>query len=494
MQKVRNEFFSAIPSSILIIENYEFQATVSDILKLKKIKYSGVIEINIPYYSWRRYREQMLSRKLNIWKPNIERLNYLQKDVVKLSGYGKTNLDSITFLSLNDNFLPLSSVLLQHSPSYSSNESNPICSICFPYLPTQDPFELFLEIKIFDEKEVEDHKKQYVESQYMDDPHKQIELTKQVAQQISKQVGFEDRLVIEINLSMLLPYKLKEEDALPNLSGAKVVWPISVSQRRIKLKIDEHKRAIIYNPQLRTVEWGGVRFEYLGFDSITQQSRFELPLIKLEVMEPGEFFLAKRLEGELSIDFPFLLSGVEAKIQGNLHKASPKVTNKSKVVIKFTSLVEKLFERKVFSPYQHLQFPNVLLTEMRVADIVILLKDMYFSVTNDPIPMRHEEYDNDREIDLPSRLTKYRQFLIEATKQDSGGELKLWILVEGLPSGTTREKEIPGREKFITNLPTGSTTIYIRGQLAGDSKRVVNVINEIHKKLKERFRHVSTLE
>ncbi|MCB0368636.1 MAG: hypothetical protein KDD45_04110, partial [Bdellovibrionales bacterium] len=390
---------------------------------------------------------------------------------------------------------PLNSILLQEVPPYSLDSLNPACSICLPYSLNKYPIELFLEMKIFDEKqverEVEGYKIQW-ENQIDNDSQKQIELTKQVAQQINKQVGFEDRLVLEISLSMLILYEFKDADDLPTLSKAQLNWPIPVSQRRIGLKVDEQNRAVIYNPKSHTVEWGGVHFEYLGFNKKTKKSRFELPLVKLEVTEPGEFFLAKHLDGKFYIDFPFLLSGIQTQVKNVFYDVAPSIIKKSVLVIEFVSFIEKLFERKIFSPYQHLQFPNVLLTEMRVADIVILLKDMYFFVINDPIPTEPEELD--QEIGLPNKLTRYRQFLIEATKQDSGGMLKLWILVEGLPSGTTREKEIPGKEKFITDFPTGSTTIYIRGQLEGDSKRVVNVINEIHKKLKERFRHVSSLE
>ena len=112
---------------------------------------------------------------------------------------------------------------------------------------------------------------------------------------------------------------------------------------------------------------------------------------------------------------------------------------------------------------------------MRVEDIKTLFEDQGF---------KHKTLE----------LNPMTRYLIEGRRQEGAGELVLWMLVEGTRSQTTRQKEIPGGETFTTRLETGNMVIHLRGQLQGDSGRLVGVMNEIQTLLKERFRHVSTIE
>jgi hypothetical protein len=147
--------------------------------------------------------------------------------------------------------------------------------------------------------------------------------------------------------------------------------------------------------------------------------------------------------------------------------------------------LDECFAQKKFSPEQHLQFPDVVLNDLRLADIIMLLRDKKFEPTD-----KTGKWVLADDID---EATKLQQYVIQARRNEGTRELMLWLFIQGIEAGTRRERRIVGWEKYTTDLPAGSIVIHIRGRLEGDSKRVVQVINEIQMQLKQQFRHVSAV-
>jgi hypothetical protein len=166
----------------------------------------------------------------------------------------------------------------------------------------------------------------------------------------------------------------------------------------------------------------------------------------------------------------------------------PQIEMRTLIHVDFKLLAMQLFQRRYFSPYQHLQFPNIELNKMRLADIVLLLQDLRFETNSKQVILEDGEKPNTKQGNNP------KQWLITGKRTEGARTLKLWIVTEGISSGTQREKEIPGKEKYTTSLATGSMKLYIRGQIEEDMDRIIRVINQIHEKLKERFQHVMVIE
>lgn len=193
---------------------------------------------------------------------------------------------------------------------------------------------------------------------------------------------------------------------------------------------------------------------------------------------------------------------------------TPDFSEKSEIKVDFKAHIQELFLDRYFSPYQWVCFSDLILSERRVVDVVNLLNDLHFRC------YRYKVVQSERETDAANgEKVSYRQangrlssstpsnekiasesekkiqnHLIYAEREEGAGKLRLWLLLEGQSAKTTREKTITGDHTFKTDYFSGTTTIYIRGQLRGDSDRVVQVISEIHAKLKERFHHVSTIK
>ena len=230
------------------------------------------------------------------------------------------------------------------------------------------------------------------------------------------------------------------------------------------------------------LQWGNIHFEPVEIIQGKNVLCYRTPFIELRIDEPGELYKQFELNGKVLVEIPCLLSGLQAGYFDVSGKYYPeiKIELKSLVSIEMNLLIIDSFEQRHFSPQQQLQFPELILDELRLADIVMLLKDERFTIHSNPL---------NNETIVPKG-----KHLITASRPEGADRLTLWIVVDGTPSNTTREREIPGGEVFTTDLETGNTTIYIRGQLARDGQRVVKVINQIHNRLKERFRHVRVIE
>ena len=486
-------FARARPSTIRVTENYPYKTEISTVSRTDPEQGRvGLIEISVPYDGWKHVSRQVL-KDIKKQKKQTKDVTEARIGHLSFNRYDRTNLDEKHDLSLRHSVLPLD-IPLDWNKSRQLNDlcdDRYVCNMVLSYTPEQleiNPLSVIL--KIYDETEIEEQKEVSEEKEnYIQRQPTQSGRDKRVAEQISEQIGFERSLVFEFSLELKLLKHIEPVDKKPPILRRIVLeWPVNTSRQLVELSLDPElsgrKPTIIYDPKHKVIEWSDVPFERDNTSSSENVYTFRTPRMFLSVKEPGELYQVRELSGSVRIEIPYLYSGMRLSYldASGEYDGDMSVEYYTVLTSHLKLDVSTCFDRKVYSPYQYLQFPNVILNEMRRADVIALLKDQLFTCLSK------------KPSDLLGEIESGKQYLIEATRPEGAGTLTLWILLQGTPSNTKREKKIPGEETFTTSLDTGNTDVYIRGQLQGDSMRVVAVINEIHERLKERFRHVSVLD
>ena len=117
----------------------------------------------------------------------------------------------------------------------------------------------------------------------------------------------------------------------------------------------------------------------------------------------------------------------------------------------------------------------------RMNDISTFLKDLGFQVTPYDPPLLDE-------------AKRHRIYVMAGWEREGSDEMVIGILADGRFTQTERETIIPGGKTFKTNVDSGNMTLDMRAEMSGNVKKLTETLNTIHTSLKERFRHVSTLE
>ena len=133
--------------------------------------------------------------------------------------------------------------------------------------------------------------------------------------------------------------------------------------------------------------------------------------------------------------------------------------------------LDDAFERRILSPYQSLYFDEVILDEMRVADIIIALTDQGFYVT---------DLGN-----TPAGAPEGR-FLL-AKRLEGPYPMELWLFITGTRYTTERHNLMPGGHTYKSIFETGEIRLFIRGALQKDSRELIHEMNTLQLALRERF-------
>lgn len=310
-------------------------------------------------------------------------------------------------------------------------------------------------------------------------------LTDQVARELRLERGFRQELVFFFDIRVALPLYagelLNSRGATPRLRSFSLEWPFPTSQTQMALHATpEPEQKMIYDPYLGGLTWGGIPFNRGEKPDGMQAYYFRLPPLVLEVQQPGALYHKDLLQGQMCIDLPLLLSGTQVEFynaQGMKDKTP--ISTASELVIDFDLYPEDCFSDKIYAPYQHIQFEGLILEEMRHTDIRKALQDRGFTIEK-------EETHRDK-----SDSTALRSSTIIASRPEGPHQIKLWLQTEGTVSTTERVRERYSSESFKTEVRTGHTVIYIRGELQGSGTRLTQILNEIQVLLKERLsRHI----
>ncbi|MBN2396482.1 MAG: hypothetical protein JXC36_08500 [Candidatus Atribacteria bacterium] len=481
-------FFARVnPQYIKITENYNYQADISANQYIEGYGSPiGKYEIPIPYDGEKYFTLQAIKdiekQKKNAWEQNqLEaRIGY-----ISITNYSATDLDKQLSLFLQNNVIPLD-IPVKNETKLSSPEvltnDNFICNIKQDYTPSwPDSIPLQLTVSIFDEDILSELQMSGELENLSDDQ------MKRVVDSVAQQVGFKRSLIFSFNLILALPSVIgcANDKEPPILTRMSIEWPVATSHRLVKLIISENSKdsdkPIIYDPERGVIEWGDIPFlapnkKSEGTDLFTYQA----PQMLLFIEQPGELYQQEFLKGEIEVKIPRLFSGLKIdNFLANGQKNNIEIKRETTLYTNMNIALEDCFERKTFSPYQHIQFEGVILNDMRMNDIKTLLEDQGFVA----------DY---RQFKLGDQGIE--RYILRSYTTKELDTLRLWMLVEGTRSKTTRRKQIPGGQTYTTEVDTGYMTIYMRGELRGYSTDLVHSMNEIQKQLKERFRHVSTID
>jgi hypothetical protein len=472
-------FARARPSVIRLTEQFTYQAEVSGNPHTdRQGTPNGLVEVIVPYDGQEHFSTEAID-DIERQVPDAWAQERFEARIghIGLTNHTHTNLEERLSLSLHRNVLPLD-IPVQgdglEGPD-DLHDDRRACRITYDYIPEwPDTMPLKLTVNVFDEE--------IIKAAFVDTEEEQTTVLESVAREVARQVGFSSSLILAFDLELALPGRVgyTQDDQPPVLTRMALEWPVATSHRLVHLVVGEDKWPVVYNPGRGVIEWGDVPFEPLGKTEGTDLYAYRTPTITLLVDQPGELYRRERLGGEVRIEIPRSFSNLRVTyFSAEGRQAEVHIEPRTILTTDLALYLEDCFERKLLSPYQHLQFGGVILDEMRVADIVTLLEDQGFTP-------RYQELAADR--------SEMKRYLAQGTRPEGPERLTLWMLVEGTRSQTTRRKQIPGGQTFTTQLQTGNMVIYMRGQLRGDSARLIGVMNEIQTLLKERFRHVSTIE
>lgn len=475
-----------VPSRISVTEEYRYQTKISGVRYVRVEQAQGLIEVLVPYDKCK-YFNQPNAANDQTWSLSALRneLQLAQIGHLHVNHYGRSNVNNSHLLELDEDNLPIRIELGPHQLEDVDINVARHFDLCLTHLyqpdePDEVPIKVSVRVKDED----------FIDPQEI---RRDETVEEKLVREIGKQAGLKHSLTIGFRARLFLPPHLgvHYEHNPPCISQMTLAWPIATPCRVVNLRIGfALYPPIIHDPGSGNIEWVDVPLKFQRKSDEHQFYTYFSDWMFLEISEPIEIYQILELSGKVKIEMNGLFSGLDIDYCHDDEMVPPvPVTFRTVLANEFELNLEEGLELKYYSPRQHLHFPGVVLDEMRVTDIILLLEDRGFALKTSG--WKKQQLANKSNL---NESTEKRQYVIEAVRIEGARELTIFILIQGTDAGTTREREIPGKTKYTTPLPTGATTIYIRGQLQGDSKRAVNVVNEIQRQLKEQFRHVGAVE
>ena len=474
-----------LPSDINVVEKYTYQARVSGVHQIQmEQEPSGLIEVTIPYNKHKHFDQPALANQEQ-WSATALALKLLAARIghLHIDLHGHSNINATLDPNADEDLLPIRIDIDSRQLEAANIHKTSHFDLCLKHAYQPDEPDV-IPIKIITHVKDEDYIEPY-----------QSRLNQPVREELMKEIDSLKRsLTIIFRVEIVLPQHLGSRDETDPLQIAQMTlsWPIATPPHLASLRVGNTPyTSLIYNPEGGHIEWVNIP---LKAKNIARQryTLFTSEKLYLEISEPTEIYQMLELAGRATIELNGLFSELGLRYvddTNGVHDQLPKITYRTILAVNFTLNLGEGLELKYYSPRQHLHFPGVVLDDMRVADITMLLKDKGFELKT--AAWQQQGFSNNS---TTTEKVEKRFYRIEATRTEGARELTLFLLMQGVDSKTTREKRVLGKAKYTTGLSTGATTIYIRGQLQGDNKRVVNVINEIQKQLKEQFRHAGAVE
>ena len=296
------------------------------------------------------------------------------------------------------------------------------------------------------------------------------------AAQIAQQVSFRRNLLITSRVTIEVPNG-SGSHAEPRVARMALGWPTITSFRALRLDVGEVQAVpVMFNPQTRRLEWTNVPMTALARAPGADGRSYSTEAMHLLMGYPGELYQESALEGEVEIEIPGqLLSGLDARLFNALgeHTKGPRLAIRTRVVTRFRLVLDEAFSRRRLSPYQHLYFDEVIPDAMRIADVRTALVDRGFRLVDVPVPGRNE-------------ITQ----VLWAERQEGPDIMTLVVFVEGRRHEAERETQVQGGQTYRSTSESGELKVYIRGEMPGNSRRLIQEMNALQTALHERFEHL----
>jgi hypothetical protein len=313
------------------------------------------------------------------------------------------------------------------------------------------------------------------------------QLKRELAEAMGQKAEFMPSLQIEfdVQLEVAAPIGIIDDPAPPLLAQLWLEWPAMASYRRVTLYAenpngDMEPHPIAYEPITGRLQWGGLRFFPPRDVAPNRLYTYQAPRMELRVRGPAELLETSTLKGELTVELPALVSGLSFQYYDALgeHRPAP-LKAKSVLQTALTIDVADCFERRYFSPYHYVQFPGLVLDQMKLGDIVALLESMQFIVEGEPFDIMETNAH-------PNGAVNYG-YLVTAVRAEGASRLYLWLRAGGQSLHTERQREGTNGDSHRTLRGSGDLTIALRSELDGSSRAAAQVLNKLHERLKQRF-------
>ena len=315
---------------------------------------------------------------------------------------------------------------------------------------------------------------------------------------LTQEARFKSELLLMIQVHMTLPVK-KGQLLKPMVKRVSIGWPTVTSIATTHLAIlaphglrlrsgtrrpGYKRKPIRYNPAARRLEWENVHFfqprKRLDDQDVVNHT-YRSAQMQLIIGHPGELFAAEQLTVHADVEVPgYLLSGVEARLYGTTGNRVPTGPGRAlpelmtRVNATATLQLDDAFAKREFAPYHQVVFDEVVPGEMRITDIVTVLKMAQFDV--DP---PWEDPENTAESSTPKWVLRaYR----------SKDSLSLTIAVEGKRHSVEEHVVEQGRVAHRRTKDSGWIKLSVRGVLPRDHRELTRQMNELQAALRERYR------
>lgn len=294
--------------------------------------------------------------------------------------------------------------------------------------------------------------------------------------------------MLRIRVSVTLPVKKEQTTPEPRIERVSIGWPTITSLQTLSLSVSGgpakpyFEVPVRYNPDGKCLEWEFRPEEPSMYQEKRQTDegevstlRYQSAVMLLYIGHPGELYEKDDLEVHAEVEVPgYLLSGLEARLYdatGHKHQSQPKLT--TQIHANARLVLSDAFNKRTFSPFQHLFFDEIVPSDDRIDDILTVLHDAGFHETS---KLRAD----------PGEKSGYATWLLAARRRQGADPMELWILVEGRRSTVERLTRMDDLG-YRAQVDTGVLQVYIRGALARDHAELTRAMNGLQQTLRERF-------
>ena len=396
-----------------------------------------------------------------------------------LARFDRTNLDEIAHLARYHNLLPLD------LPVYGSGLAGiddlagerHVSHLTLAYRPQMpEVVPLRVSVQVSDEDSLRRAERAALAK--TDLGEEWVAARRNLARQVDCPDPFLPALTLRFAVELMLPPYL--DQTCPEVKWISLTWPVATSYENFRLSLSEQpgvsrSHPFHYRRHATTVEWGGINLVPAEAEQGAQPACYRAPEMILHIANPDELLGHERLEGEMMVEIPVTLSGGSVRYFSALGEEE-EVTVKARSRLKLTFSLDLLdcFQGRLYSPFHYLQFPGVPLNGERLSAIKFLLQRQGFTL--------------EREWQLsPGETEGAALHLLAFSRPDGAGPLRLWLRIEERAIPTLHPLMGPDGEGFSFWRDNGQTVIFLRAELAGDNRRPVAVLNEVHRLLKKRF-------
>jgi hypothetical protein len=481
----------AKPAKTEITEEYSLKA---DISKNRAIEFDGAptgqITIEIPYDGREYFTRQAaddVERGLGTHPGNGERKAIVGH--LLLGDHSKTDLRNVMQLHNQVGVIPLAvPVTAADGGPAQLIADRRTCVIEYDYQPDYPsiyPVELDVELYDRDNLTLDMFDIEALTRLGNNRPSELIENLRQEA-------SFTSELLLRIDVRISLPVKKSHPPLTPMIERMSVGWPTVTSLRTTELfapnrgaKPDDpelRKLRVRYNPVQRCLEWEKISVPQLsdGKDEGDSGVRVYSEVMLLNIGHPGELFQQEKLSVQADVEIPgYLMSGVEARMfdaRGDVQYMWLKLATRLHVSAELYPA--DVFEERTFSPYQQYFFSDIIPDEMRITDIVTVLRNSKFDVYK-------------RWPDLEDQARP--KWLLMAKRRQGPDDFDLLVAVEGKRNIIDREQIMAdSKVRHSGKQESGQLKISVLGMLPRDHRELTREMNALQRALRDRFRFQQT--